>query len=548
MCIFAGGISSTMKNTFPLLFLLITGFPEALTAGELPRFDCSRLSAAMAESQGGFSSATGTTRDPAKRIPSAGLCPASRDTIVSLPDGRVTYEFSFFISGHGENTPLENDSALLVTGHALNALKSCLGTDGWIEFEIQGKTHYRHPVKRQFAEIWLDGSELRMRFFYHERAYEWCFSGNCTDGIGMLVYDNGDTYFGAFQDGLRHGFGEYTWREIGSSRQGPFLKGEMNGWFSQPGVQETTQPLFIANQMVPDIEYGDLCLLGDCENGFGAYLFGTDTLEVADYYEGFAYDLLAYQIRNTEGMVRLEKKPGEYVTSAYHFLPEGGVYLTQYHHNDAEYIGSFLEMGANIWAEGNHGFAGIKEGAIYSYPSGIRHILLKKVSPVAQEQEIADPDPFRRNLADTLNILFQYAYSGSLYELTGPSQGTAWNIPGTRINSLGYAPAPRSASFNPAIRRGVGWTAAVSGTDSSQLLSEWTNRLRAILSPSIWTGYTGRFRDSSPDGTMWSGTCFTNQHMPACIYILKDESSGTKRGATSVKLMVYFYSGSPLDR
>ena len=38
-----------------------------------------------------------------------------------------------------------------------------------------------------------------------------CIKGNCTDGVGTFIYDEGHSYKGMFRDGDRHGRGTYTW-------------------------------------------------------------------------------------------------------------------------------------------------------------------------------------------------------------------------------------------------------------------------------------------------------------------------------------------------
>ena len=35
-----------------------------------------------------------------------------------------------------------------------------------------------------------------------------CFSGNCYNGYGSIIYDNGQEYIGEFKNGNSHGYGQ----------------------------------------------------------------------------------------------------------------------------------------------------------------------------------------------------------------------------------------------------------------------------------------------------------------------------------------------------
>ena len=53
-----------------------------------------------------------------------------------------------------------------------------------------------------------------------------CVSGDCTDGVGMTRYTDGDTYQGAFVGGRRHGRGTYTWAS-GETVSGDWISGDV---------------------------------------------------------------------------------------------------------------------------------------------------------------------------------------------------------------------------------------------------------------------------------------------------------------------------------
>jgi hypothetical protein len=58
--------------------------------------------------------------------------------------------------------------------------------------------------------------------------FDKCVSGNCVNGRGKMVYDNGDTYEGDFVDGRRVGQGTYTFKN-GQVYVGQFTDGLRNG-------------------------------------------------------------------------------------------------------------------------------------------------------------------------------------------------------------------------------------------------------------------------------------------------------------------------------
>ncbi len=55
-----------------------------------------------------------------------------------------------------------------------------------------------------------------------------CVAGDCQDGIGKAKFYNGDTYAGAWADGLMHGDGVYTYKS-GAEYRGSFRNGKIDG-------------------------------------------------------------------------------------------------------------------------------------------------------------------------------------------------------------------------------------------------------------------------------------------------------------------------------
>jgi|LGOV01.1.fsa_nt_gb hypothetical protein len=136
-----------------------------------------------------------------------------------------------------------------------------------------------------------------------------CISGNCTDGYGKYVYDNGyykgffkdgkkndygfyswnngDFYFGNWNDNSRNGYGEYFWKN-GSDYIGEWKNGAITGY----GIKKESDKTYkrgIWNNNVLKVKYNFYsnstskgCTIGNCNNGYGKYVWKN-----GDSYTGF---------------------------------------------------------------------------------------------------------------------------------------------------------------------------------------------------------------------------------------------------------------------
>ncbi len=126
-----------------------------------------------------------------------------------------------------------------------------------------------------------------------------CISGDCEDGYGVYVWDDGERYEGEWKNGKKHGFGTYfynkqsiysgTWKNgqkyyFGTYYwpDGDFFMGlYKDGKSKDQGVYvyDTGKPKYKYEGVIFD-EKG--CVLGDCNNGYGVYIW-----ENGDMYSGF---------------------------------------------------------------------------------------------------------------------------------------------------------------------------------------------------------------------------------------------------------------------
>ncbi len=126
-----------------------------------------------------------------------------------------------------------------------------------------------------------------------------CTSGDCRDGIGTYVWNNGEKYAGDFSDGKMHGKGTYTWPN-GHQYKGDWLNGKQNGygtylwpngktkhgqWASGAIVKELTSlPSGTSSNTTTTAATSTRttgCVSGDCENGQGLYIWTN-----GDKYQG----------------------------------------------------------------------------------------------------------------------------------------------------------------------------------------------------------------------------------------------------------------------
>ena len=56
-----------------------------------------------------------------------------------------------------------------------------------------------------------------------------CTTGDCENGKGRFIFDNGDKYIGEFKNSLPHGRGAY-YNKNGSTYKGPFTEGKRQGY------------------------------------------------------------------------------------------------------------------------------------------------------------------------------------------------------------------------------------------------------------------------------------------------------------------------------
>ncbi len=98
-----------------------------------------------------------------------------------------------------------------------------------------------------------------------------CLSGNCRDGYGKFKYESGDLYIGQFEAHKSHGQGLCVYtsgiKYVGTWKGGK-IEGEGRMYLQDGSIKAG---IWKNNKFLKEATAG--CLSGDCENGYGIYLY-----------------------------------------------------------------------------------------------------------------------------------------------------------------------------------------------------------------------------------------------------------------------------------
>ncbi len=98
-----------------------------------------------------------------------------------------------------------------------------------------------------------------------------CLAGNCRDGYGKFMYENGDIYIGQFEGHKSHGQGVLIYKN-GTKYMGGWKVGKIDGEGRMQLPDGTIKAgIWENNKFKKESTYG--CISGDCDNGYGIYLY-----------------------------------------------------------------------------------------------------------------------------------------------------------------------------------------------------------------------------------------------------------------------------------
>ncbi len=225
-------------------------------------------------------------------------------------------------------------------------------------------TYYWASGKTQYAE-WQHGRVLKELPAQHttntttttastSTKTTGCMSGDCENGQGLYIWQNGERYEGDWRNGKFEGRGSYTWAD-GSKYSGNWQSGRRNGsgtFYSPNGVAKTgiwkdnelaptantsttTRPTTTTTTATTTTSSGTSkgCTKGDCINGVGVYVW-----QSGQYYEG-------------------DFRGGKQNGAGTYYWPDGSKYVGEWkdarRHGKGIYFFPDMKQRAGIWSNGN---------------------------------------------------------------------------------------------------------------------------------------------------------------------------------------------------
>jgi hypothetical protein len=148
--------------------------------------------------------------------------------------------------------------------------------DFWYGLYKNGK---RKPSSGIYAWNNGDYENRNNKVTYEEKG---CVSGNCNNGWGVYIYDSGSLHAGYWKNGKQHYFGAKFWKS-GDFYLGLYKNGKRNsqshGFYVFKNGKSKT--------FLDTVKYDKTgCVEGDCENGFGTYIWKNGDLNTGFWKNG----------------------------------------------------------------------------------------------------------------------------------------------------------------------------------------------------------------------------------------------------------------------
>jgi len=175
--------------------------------------------------------------------------------------------------------------------------------------------------------VWANGtSENRVeKVYYSERG---CVYGDCTNGFGIYIWDNGDLHAGFWKDGKQQNLGIKFWGNDKDFFYGLYKDGgrkPKRGYY----VYEDATARFDTEPVVSTFSNsGEGCLYGNCNDGFGVYRWKSGSMHAGFWKNGRQHYL------------------------GFRFWEDGDFFIGLYNNGDRK----TQKRGLYVWDDGDHEF------------------------------------------------------------------------------------------------------------------------------------------------------------------------------------------------
>ncbi|MEO9569590.1 MAG: hypothetical protein ABJH82_09360 [Polaribacter sp.] len=230
-------------------------------------------------------------------------------------------------------------NAICVSGDCENGFGTYIWEDGdmYAGFWKNGNKHYFGMYFWKNGDFWYglykDGnrkpgfgiyawqggdSENRTNSVsYNEKG---CVSGNCEEGWGVYIYSSGNLHAGYWKNGKPHYFGAKFWKS------GDYYLGLYKNGSRKP----TPHGYYVfddktSKSLLGPIKFDNTgCVEGDCENGFGTYIWKNGDLHTGYWFKGKAH-LIAFKFWNEKDIFLGLYKNGERKKRGIYIYEDGDV-------------------------------------------------------------------------------------------------------------------------------------------------------------------------------------------------------------------------------
>lgn len=264
---------------------------------------------------------------------------------IYIGDKSIDMYFGNFRDGlrDGEGTYTWGDGSGRYTGYWEEGLRHGLGTTVYAD----GTTS---------SDIWVKGEQTS-----NDVAGS-CINGNCYDGDGVYVYQDGSMYEGHFRKGYPDGEGKYSDKD-GSVYTGHWQKGYYSGYgeLSNPdGTQKNG--LWDKGRFSGEVNTTTMqgCISGNCYDGYGVMIYDDASYYLGDFKDGVSSGSGSYYLPD-----------GTSVRGSFSKDQPNGFCIMKYPENDIreKYVGDFsygkvTGYGALIYKDGSIMYGQFNDGVL----------------------------------------------------------------------------------------------------------------------------------------------------------------------------------------